>query len=87
MFGLGITAAFLSYQLLTAGSQSPISRNSTLMLAFVVLCPPSVLSLAFGAIEIGSHSFFLLWAVIAALNAALYASIRALIARIANRSD
>src|SRR5215467_7381605 len=86
MFGLGITAIFLSYQLLT-DSQSPITRNSTLMLVFVVLCPPSVLSLAFGTIEIGSHSFYLLWAVIAALNAALYASVRALIARVAQRSD
>jgi len=86
MFGLGITAIFLSYQLLT-DSQSPITRNSTLMLTFVVLCPPSVLSLAFGTIEIGSHSFCLLWAVIAALNAALYGGIRVLIARVAQRSD
>ena len=86
MFGLGITAIFLSYQLRT-DSPSPITRNSTLMLVFVVLCPPSVLSLAFGTIEIGSHSFYLLWALIAALNAALYASVRMLIARVAQRSD
>ena len=86
MFGLGITAVFLSYQLLT-DSQSPVPRNSDLMLVFVVLCPPSVLSLAFRTTEIGSHSFYLLWALIAVLNAALYASIRALIARVAHRSD
>jgi len=86
MFGLGITAVFLSYQLLT-DSQSPIPRNSTLMLVFVVLCPPSVLSLAFGTIEIGSHGFYLLWALIAGMNAALYGTVRTLIARLAHRSD
>lgn len=79
VMGLAITAVFVSYQLLT-DSQSPIARNSSLMLTFVVVCPPSILSVA-RQVEVGSQNFYTLWAVIGLLNAALYAGVRALIAR------
>ena len=79
MFGFAITAIFVSYQLLT-DSQSPIQRDSALMVVFIVLCPPSLLSIAFDP-EIGTNNFYFLWTVIALLNAGLYATIRALVAR------
>jgi hypothetical protein len=85
MFGVAITAVFVSYQLLT-DSQSPIPRDSVFMILLVVLCPPSLLSTAFEP-EVGSNSFYLLWTVIAVMNAALYATIRALLSRRLQRPD
>jgi hypothetical protein len=79
MFGFAITAIFVSYQLLT-DSQSPIHRDSSLMVVFVVLCPPSLLSIAFDP-EVGTNNFYFLWTVIALLNAGLYATVRALVGR------
>lgn len=79
MFGFAITAIFVSYQLLT-DLQSSIPRNSTLMIVLVILCPPSVLSMATNA-EVGTNGFYLLWTVIGLLNASLYAVIRTLISR------
>jgi len=48
------------------------------MIVFVILCPPSVLSVAFDP-EVGTNSFYALWVVIGLLNAALYAGVRALV--------
>jgi len=87
VLGFAVTAAFVSYQLVTADSQSPISRNSTLMVVFVVLCPPSLLSLPFVDAEVGTNGFYFLWTVIGVLNAAIYASVRALIGRRLQRPD
>ena len=86
VLGLAVTAAFVSYQLVT-DMQSPISRSSTLMVAFVVLCPPSILSIVFREPEVGTNSFYILWTVIALLNGAIYASVRALIGRRLQRPD
>lgn len=80
MFGFAITALFVSYQILT-DSQSPISRNSALMLVLIILCPPSLLSIATDA-EVGTNSYYVLWTAIAVMNAGLYATIRALILRL-----
>lgn len=79
MFGFAITAFFVSYQLLT-DSESPIPRNSAYMLGFVVLCPPSLLSMAFDP-EVGTNRFYALWTVIALMNAGLYATVRALLSK------
>jgi hypothetical protein len=79
MFGFAITAIFVSYQLLT-DSQSPIQRDSALMIVFVVLCPPSLLSIAFNA-EAGTNGFYILWTVTALMNAGLYTAIRLLFTR------
>lgn len=84
--GFAITAAFVSYQLIT-DSQSAIGRNSSFMVLFVVLCPPSLLSLPFIDTEVGSSGFYILWGVIGLLNAALYASVRALITRRFKKAD
>ena len=79
MLGFAITAAFVSYQLITDAQASIIGRNPALMLMFVVLCPPSLLSLPFDA-EFGTNGFYYLWTSIGLLNAALYAGVRAFIA-------
>jgi hypothetical protein len=80
VFGFAITATFVSYQLLT-DVQSSISRSTALMLSFLALCPPSILSVAIREPEVGSKGFYILWGSIAVLNSALYATIRALVAR------
>jgi hypothetical protein len=85
MFGFAITGIFVSYQLLT-DSQSPLQRDSALMIVFVVLCPPSLLSIAFDP-EVGTNNYYFLWTVIALLNAGLYASVRALVSRRLQRPD
>jgi len=79
MFGFAITAIFLSYQMLT-DSQSALHRDSTFMLLFIGLCPPSLLSLAIDT-EIGTNHFYILWTVIGLMNAGLYAAIRILVSR------
>lgn len=78
-FGFAIAAAFACYQLLT-DSQSPISRNSLLMLVFIVLCPPSLISVAFDP-EIGTKGFYAIWTMICLMNAGLYATIRMFVSK------
>jgi hypothetical protein len=85
MFGFAITAIFVSYQLLT-DSQSPIQRDSAFMVGFVVLCPPSLLSIAFDP-EVGTNNYYFLWTVIALLNAGLYAITRTLVSRRLQRPE
>lgn len=79
MFGFAITAIFVSYQLLT-DSQSPIHRDSAFMIVFVVLCPPSLLSVAFDP-EVGTNNYYLLWTAIALMNGGLYTAIRLLLSK------
>jgi len=86
MLGFAVTAAFVSYQLLT-DPQSPISRNPLLMVVFVVLCPPSLLSLPLGDVEFGTDGFYFLWAIIGLLNGALYATARVVITRRLKKAD
>jgi len=80
MLGLAVTALFVVYQVI-ADLQSPRSPSPAVMLTFVVLCPPSLLSLPFSDAEAGSNGFYFLWALIGILNAGLYAAVRALIVR------
>ena len=85
MFGFAITAAFISYQLIT-DAQSPVPRDSSFMILFIVLCPPSLLSVVFDP-DVGSNGFYLLWTVVALMNAGLYATIRALLFKRLQRPD
>jgi multidrug transporter EmrE-like cation transporter len=80
LVGFVVTAAFVRYQMMT-GVESPLSRNPALMLMFVVLCPSSLLSLAFSTVEVGTSNFYVLWTGIGVLNAALYGSVRAILLR------
>jgi len=77
VLGFAITAAFVSYQVVT-DPPSAISRSSTVMLTFLVLCPPSILSIT-RQIEVGSESFYTLWTLIGVLNGVLYAGLRTLL--------
>jgi len=85
MFGFAITALFLSYQMIT-DSQSTIQRDSAFMLVFAVLCPPSLLALAIDP-PAETTAFYLLWTVIALLNAGLYASVRTFVSRRLQRPE
>ena len=86
VLGFAVTAAFVSYQLVT-DPQSSVNRNSELMLLFVILCPPSLLSIPIIDAEVGTSGFYFLWIIIGVLNGALYASVRALIARRFKKAD
>jgi hypothetical protein len=86
MLGFAVTAAFVSYQLLT-DVQSPLSRNPGMMMLFLVLCPPSLLSIVFRSVEVGSNAFYFIWIIIGVLNGALYASLRALLGNRLRRPD
>jgi hypothetical protein len=77
--GFGVTAAFFCYQLIVVDFAASYARIPAVMLAFVFLCPPSLLSLFFRDVEIGSRASYFLWTSIALLNAALYAALRALL--------
>ena len=85
MFGFAITATFVSYQLLT-DSQSIIQRDSVLMIVFVILCPPSLLSIASNPV-VGTNNYYFLWTMIALLNAGLYATVRGLVGRRLQRPE
>jgi hypothetical protein len=78
MLGLSITALFVVYQLLT---EPGVSRDHLVMIGFIVLCPPSLLSLPFIDVEVGTRPFYFLWALIGLLNASLYGLIFALARR------
>ncbi len=80
VLGFSITAAFVSYQILT-DTQSAVPRNAALMVSFLVLCPPSIFSIAVREPEVGTNGFYILWVSVGLLNAALYASVRALVSR------
>lgn len=75
--GFGVTAALFSYRLiLDVWSHAP---NPVAMLVFVVLCPPSLLWIFIRDAEMGTRPSYFLWILIALLNAALYASVRAIL--------
>lgn len=85
VLGFSITAAFVSYQLLT-DSQSALARSSSIMLTFLVLCPPSILSIT-RQTDVGTNNYYILWVVISLLNAALYAGVRTLISHRVKKAD
>jgi hypothetical protein len=76
--GLLVTALFVLYQVVT---DSPAPSGPTVVdVAFIVLCPTSLLSLPislgfFDAVEIGSPGLYVMWAFIGLLNSVLYAVI------------
>lgn len=78
-FGFSVTAIFVAYQLLTDVQSAAITRSSALMVSFLVLCPPSILSIVMTEPEVGTNGFFVLWATIGCLNASLYAVVRLIV--------
>ncbi len=69
--GLGIPAVWVFYQMLANPSPwSPL--NSLLSVIFVILCPPCILTFPLIDAEIGDRGSYVIWMVVAILNAALY---------------
>ena len=85
MLGFAVTAVFVVYQLVTDSAAS--SRDFPVMFAFVVLCPPSLISVPLANVVAGTNAFYLLWTFIALLNGALYATVQRLIARRMQKPD
>ena len=75
--GIGSTAAHVAYQFLTHFAPFPLPA----LVVFVILCPMSLLSIAFIDVDPGTGAFYFFWAVIALLNSGLYALIAAAVAR------
>ncbi len=72
--GLGIAVVWVVYQMLT--DPSPWSfLNNLLSAIFMILCPPVLLTFPLIDVEIGTGGFYVVWMVVALLNAALYAVI------------
>jgi Fe2+ transport system protein B len=69
--GLGIPAVWVAYQ--TLANPSPWSPLSTVLsVIFVILCPPCLLTFPLIDVEIGDRSSYVIWMVVAILNAGLY---------------
>jgi hypothetical protein len=79
--GLAITVLIVAYVF------NPLENTPTpLLLAFAILCPPSLLSPPFIDAEIGTSGFYFIWFFIGLLNAGLYAAVGNAIARYAKGS-
>ena len=76
--GFGVTALFFCYQLVVDFVASS-ARSPAVMLGFVCLCPPSLISIFFRGVEFGTRASYFLWTSIGILNSALYAAVRALL--------
>jgi hypothetical protein len=86
ILGFSIAAVILAYAELTDASPPP-PVNVPLWTAFMVLCPPALLSVALIDIEPGSIAFVLLWLIIGLSNSALYAAIGAGVRGMFRKSD
>ena len=72
--GVGMPAGWVVYQVLVNPSPwSPVT--SLLPMIFVILCPPCLLTFPLIDVEIGDGGSYVIWVVVALLNAALYAAI------------
>ena len=84
--GFVITAVIWAYSELT-DSSSPRPLNFPLWTAFVILCPPSLLSAPLIDVEPGSTGFTTLWLVIGFVNSVLYAVIGMVVGRFRWKPD
>jgi hypothetical protein len=74
--GLIVPGLLVAYQIAANSAASPPQTlNRFLLIAAVLLCPPSLLSIGFIDAEIGTSGFYFVWALIALLNAALYCGV------------
>jgi hypothetical protein len=72
--GLGIAVVWIVYQMLANPSPwSPL--NNFLSVIFMILCPPVLLTFPLVDVEVGDGGSYVIWTVVALLNAALYATI------------
>jgi FtsH-binding integral membrane protein len=79
--GLIITVVLVAYLVLTDSYRNPPHELSTpLLVAFLVLCPPSLLSVAFIDAETGTSGFYFIWFFVGLINAGLYSAVGAAVA-------
>ena len=81
--GLGFLVAVLIWTYSEVSARSPHPANVQLWTLFVVLCPPSLLSIPFIDTEPGTFDFAIMWFVIGVVNAVLYGTIAWLLCRVA----
>lgn len=81
VLGLAIAGCIASYCVLTDSSASH-RLNFALWTAFVIICPPALLSIPLIDIETGSSAFAMMWLVIGLLNGCLYSGIAMLFSRL-----
>jgi hypothetical protein len=72
--GFAIAVLFVVLQVLVAYSFLPGMALSNLLFATcLILCPPFLLAIPLIDVETGTGGFYILWVVVALLNAGLYA--------------
>lgn len=80
VLGFLVTSVIWAYSELT-DSSPPRPFNLPLWTAFVVLCPPSLLTAPLIDVEPGSTDFTIAWLVIGLLNSTLYGVIGVIVGR------
>jgi hypothetical protein len=69
--GFAVAAAIVVYSVITDSSPPP-SPNIPLVVAMIILCPPSLLGIACIDCEIGTGAFYFVWFFIGIFNFVLY---------------
>jgi hypothetical protein len=83
--GFLVAAVIWAYSKLT--DSSPPHFNLPLWTAFIVLCPPSLLSAPLIDVEPASSGFTMMWLVIGLLNSALYAVVGMVVGKLRWKAD
>ena len=82
----GIEVVWVVYQMAT--DPSPWSSlNDLLSVIFMILCPPVLLTFPLIDVEIGTGGSYVVWMVVALLNAALYGVIGSAYVRMRKKSE
>ena len=85
--GFVIAVVFVGFRMLI-GPLSPWSPLSNILsVIFIILCPPVLLTFPLIDVEIGTGGFYVLWMVVAFLNAAVYAVIGTAYVRLRKKSE
>jgi hypothetical protein len=82
--GFGISAACVLWQVLT--DSSPPHPDVLILMIFILLCPPSLLTAPLIDVDIGTPGFYQMWVIVGIANAALYAIVGALYVGLTKKS-
>jgi hypothetical protein len=86
VLGFAVTTFVVAYQVLT-NSYPPSDLSMPVFVAFIILCPPSLLTVPFIDAEVGTGGFYFIWFFVGLINAALYAVVGAQILFLLKKSD
>jgi hypothetical protein len=86
VLGFVIAAIIWAYSELT-DSPPPRPFNLPLWSAFMILCPPSFLTIPLIDVEPGSTDFAIMWLMLGLVNSALYAVIGTVVGRFRWKAD